>query len=55
MNIFLLATHRCFTHGVCVEPAEVALIVDRKPFQEISLLGKGDVISRLIKFDVLCD
>lgn len=29
---------RCFTNRVCMKPAEVALIVDRKSFQEISLL-----------------
>lgn len=32
---------RCFTNRVCMKPAEVALVVDRKSFQEISLLHSG--------------
>lgn len=32
---------RCFTNRVCMKPAEVAFIVDRKSFQEISLLHDG--------------
>lgn len=30
-------TYWCFTHGVWMEPAEVVLVVDRKPLQEIPL------------------
>lgn len=30
-------TYWCFTHRVCMKPAEVILVVDRKPLQEISL------------------
>lgn len=30
-------TYWCFTYRICMEPAEVILIVDRKSFQEISL------------------
>lgn len=30
-------TYWCFTYRICMEPAEVILIVDRKSLQEISL------------------
>lgn len=40
---------RCFTNRVCMKPAEVALIVDRKSFQEISLLhGNGWNLQRRV-------
>lgn len=44
---------RCFTNGVCMKPAEVALVVDGESFQEISLLHGDGRVSQRHAADVL--
>lgn len=53
-EVILKATYRCFTNRICMKPAEVALIVDRKSFQEISLWKEGEVTVRLCSSDFIC-
>lgn len=53
-QVILKATYRCFTNWICMKPAEVALVVDRKSFQEISLWKEGEVTVRLCSSHFIC-